>query len=26
MLKENPHLGWAGGCDIEVFESMPMPA
>jgi hypothetical protein len=24
MLKEHPHLKWAGQCEIEVHESMPM--
>lgn len=26
MLKGHPHLAWAEGCNIEVYESMPMPA
>lgn len=25
MLKNHPHLGWAAGCEIEVYESMPLP-
>jgi len=25
MLQDHPHLGWAEGCDIEVFEEMPLP-
>ncbi len=25
MLKGHPHLEWAGGCEIEVHESMPSP-
>lgn len=25
MLKGHPHLAWAEGCEIEVYESMPMP-
>ncbi len=25
MLKGHPHLKWAGGCEIEVHESFPMP-
>lgn len=24
LLKGHPHLGWHGGCDIEVHEAMPM--
>lgn len=24
MLKGHPHLGWAEGCEIEVYESMPL--
>jgi len=25
MLQGHPHLGWAEGCEIEVYESLPMP-
>ena len=25
MLQQHPHLQWAEGCKIEVFESMPLP-
>ena len=25
MLKNHPHLNWAQGCEIEVFESLPLP-
>ncbi len=25
LLEGHPHLDWAGGCEIEVHESMPMP-
>jgi hypothetical protein len=25
LLKEHPHLHWAEGCKIEVFESLPVP-
>lgn len=25
MLKDHPHLDWAEGCEIEVYESMPLP-
>lgn len=25
MLKGHPHLDWAEGCEIEVYESFPMP-
>jgi len=25
LLKDHPHLGWAEGCDIEVYETMPLP-
>ena len=25
LLQGHPHLNWAGGCEIEVHESMPMP-
>jgi hypothetical protein len=25
MLKEHPHLAWNAGCEIELFECMPMP-
>ena len=25
MLKEHPHLTWADGCEIEVYEAMPTP-
>lgn len=25
MLKEHPHLSWTEGCEIEVYEAMPMP-
>jgi len=25
MLKDHPHLQWAGGCQIEVHEMMPLP-
>lgn len=24
MLKDHPHLDWAEGCEIEVYESMPL--
>ena len=24
LLHGHPHLGWTGGCEIEVHESMPM--
>ena len=25
LLQDHPHLGWTGGCEIEVHESMPLP-
>ena len=25
LLKDHPHLHWAEGCKIEVFESLPTP-
>jgi hypothetical protein len=25
MLQGHPHLGWAAGCEIEVYEAMPLP-
>ena len=25
LLSNHPHLGWDGGCRIEVHESLPMP-
>jgi hypothetical protein len=25
LLQNHPHLGWAEGCSIEVFEAMPLP-
>lgn len=25
MLKGHPHLEWADGCEIEVYESLPLP-
>ncbi len=25
LLKQHPHLHWADGCQIEVFESLPVP-
>ncbi len=25
MLKDHPHLGWAEGCNLEVYESLPLP-
>ena len=25
LLTGHPHLQWAGGCEIEVHESMPVP-
>jgi hypothetical protein len=25
MLKGHPHLDWADGCSIEVYESLPVP-
>ena len=25
LLKMHPHLDWADGCKIEVFESLPVP-
>lgn len=25
MLEGHPHLDWAEGCEIEVYEAMPMP-
>ena len=25
LLKGHPHLEWAGGCEIEVHESLPPP-
>ena len=25
MLEGHPHLGWGAGCEIEVYESMPLP-
>ena len=25
LLEGHPHLGWTGGCEIEVHESMPLP-
>ena len=26
LLESHPHLGWGEGCDIEVYEEMPMPS
>lgn len=26
LLIGHPHLDWAEGCEIEVYESMPLPA
>jgi hypothetical protein len=26
MLKDHPHLKWAEGCEVEVFESLPVPS
>lgn len=25
LLQDHPHLGWAPGCTIAVYETMPMP-
>jgi len=25
ILKDHPHLQWTEGCQIEVYESMPLP-
>jgi len=25
LLKNQPHLGWNKGCQIEIYESLPMP-
>lgn len=25
LLKGHPHLNWAEGCEIEVYESFPLP-
>jgi hypothetical protein len=25
MLKDHPHLTWMNGCEIEVYEVMPLP-
>ena len=25
LLKDHPHMGWAEGCNIEVYEGMPLP-
>jgi hypothetical protein len=25
LMKNHPHLGWDGGCDIEIHESVPIP-
>ena len=25
LLEGHPHLGWGNGCEIEVFQAMPMP-
>lgn len=25
LLEDHPHLGWAEGCSIEVYESLPPP-
>ena len=25
LLQGHPHLEWAAGCEIEVYESMPVP-
>ena len=25
MVKNHPHLSWAEGCEIEVYESLPLP-
>jgi len=25
LLKDHPHLGWADGCEIEVYECMHLP-
>ena len=25
LLEGHPHLGWNEGCDIEIYECMPMP-
>lgn len=24
LLKDHPHLGWEEGCEIEIYESMPL--
>jgi len=26
LLKGHPHLGWTEGCQIEVYEKMPLPS
>jgi hypothetical protein len=25
LMQNHPHIGWGGGCDIEVHESLPLP-
>lgn len=25
LLEGHPHLGWTAGCEIEVYESLPLP-
>lgn len=25
LMKGHPHIGWGGGCEIEVHESLPLP-
>ncbi len=26
LLQGHPHLGWDGGCEIEVHEALPLPS
>lgn len=26
MLEDHPHINWAEGCDIEVYEAMDLPS
>jgi hypothetical protein len=26
MMEGHPHLGWGAGCEIEIHESLPLPA
>jgi hypothetical protein len=26
FLKGHPHLGWTDGCQIEIYEKLPLPS